>query len=538
MSEEISVKSKTKTNVVVKATRILVISLLLTVGGGGVFAAYAFLTSSTNQQKNQPGYDENMFKFGQKWSTTLPEVNMHNAPLIADIDNDEKQEVIATLGGKVVGDRGKGIIYVLEDDGSIKNGWPVDPEPEKENIISTSVIGDINNDNQPEIIAAVIVKAEGGWQFWTTGIPKIFAYNYQGELLAGFPILVSEYADAIETQADLATADFNGDNINDIVFSYYHGVLPTQQQIHIFNNEGEHLNGWPINLEKPGSPLAIGDLDQDGDTELVIGTGEGIYVLNSDGTIAPGWPQGEELGSFEDVPVTIGDIDGNGDLEIVTSTWDQYHHLVVYHHTGEKILDIELPYDSEGFHTRHETALTDLDSDGDLELLIPRMKSYGYDGYSRAWVDAYHHNGQYVEGWPVSYEGMIGAGEEENLVVGNIDGDIDVEIIMGSFTLGDDPDVPEEYRKKAFIYAWNHDGTLVGGFPRIYNDSVGYEGTGLVLTDIEQDGKIDLVMSRWANDFSHDPKTQITVFGMENDYQEKYMEWPMYHKDIAHTGAY
>jgi hypothetical protein len=329
----------------------------------------------------------------------------------------------------------------------------------------------------------------------------------------------------------LSLADLDNDGFCDLIAWYYNQAY--RSIVTAYNHTGELLAGnWPVDVgDREASPFGIGDVDADGKKEIAFGTDtQGIFCLRSNGTIMPGWPV--EVGpGFGSTPVTLGDLDHDGDLEIVTSAWREGERLVAYHHTGECLFSIPAVYPD--IYIRHEAALADLDGDGDLEVLIPTFTR----DYGTGRIDAFHHNGTPVSGWPVSYTGWIEGEESTNLAIGDIDGDGDNEVVLPTYTDISDTTVPPAERYNGFITAWHHNGALVSGFPiKMPRSIVGYEGGSLVITDVGTNGHIDLVSVRCEEANSLFPQTYVSVFELAGTYNQMTIEWPMYHYDIQHTG--
>lgn len=183
-----------------------------------------------------------------------------NAPAIADLDGDGKPEiVIATYAGT---------IYVLEDDGSVKDGWP------------------LRLDRIPSCSLDPSAPTEGPCMSTTSRIAR-------GAF--GAPVL----------------ADMDGDDDLDIILAGFDG------KIHVFDVAGAPLDGWPVEVRYDGAlggivpppnrvftTPAVADFNKDGIPDLVVGSnqllGEGgnagaIYIIDGRGNNAespylPNWP--------------------------------------------------------------------------------------------------------------------------------------------------------------------------------------------------------------------------------------------------------
>ncbi len=286
-------------------------------------------------------------------------------------------------------------------------------------------------------------------------------------------------------------------------------------------HDDDLLPGFPVTLAASAEASAkITDLDGDGAMELVTADSAGtIHVLGSDGEPRPGWPVTTDVipawrddaghrgtaavtsGAFDPEVhqpilqgVAVGDLDGSGPggRHVVAATWDGG--IFAWHATGEAAdgfpveLDRSLVAETSATRTIDSgvfgaPVLYDLDGDdaATLEIVVAAM-----DGHLYAW----HHDGAAVAGFPVLLqEGDQVSRSIQTPSVGDIDGDGDPEIVVGS---------NEIYAGSGRLYAIHHDGSAVAGWPvSLPTQAVlPVVGTGLpnntALADFDGDGILDI----------------------------------------------
>lgn len=341
------------------------------------------------------------------------------APRSADLDGDGVEELIlATSNGEV---------HAMRLGDAEVPGWPVttDPievhsgsaayqsgeiDPPNTAILGDVAIGDLEGDGALEVVATDV---KG----------KVYVWSAAGERRSGFPVsTLAEYSNARRSERDLGTEagllpdktnrksehnrlgrGFAGgptlanlDGSADGSLEILAGAM--DRHIYAWYADGAPVPGWPAMLRDPtrvasvdavtnevvmkadartvmGSKIirspAVGDLDGDGDLEVVSGVNEGyeglpnaifdglvtnlmvtagllnpgntrVYALHHDGTqhgstplahgwnpdaFAPGWPVSLALLQTEILPVVgtgsngppvLADLDGDGKPEVVT----------------------------------------------------------------------------------------------------------------------------------------------------------------------------------------------------------------------------
>lgn len=165
----------------------------------------------------------------------------------------------------------------------------------------------------------------------------------------------------------------------------------------------------------------MGDLDGDGDLEVVVGAYDSnqVYAWHADGTPVAGWPQstGWHVGSSP----ALGDLDGDGDLEVVSGSLG--YPVYAWHGDGTPVAGWPQTRGGGGFGS---PALGDLDGDGDLEVVIGAGVDLG-GGVESGEVSAWHGDGTPVAGWPRTTAGRVWSSP----ALGDLDGDGDLEVVVG-----------------------------------------------------------------------------------------------------------
>ncbi len=302
-------------------------------------------------------------------------------------------------------------------------------------------------------LAVLVAPSLGGSREARQGSPpRSFTWAYT----TGAPILSS-----------VKVGDVTGDGRSDLVITTYgQGPNPYQEgYVHIVAADGEPVPGWPVHTPAciPAS-AAIGDLDGDGSTEIVVGDWSALHVFRNDGTSYPGWPKpGTTYQSC-----CLEDLTGDGDLEIVHP---QDTRLYVYRHDGSVLPG--WPYVS--VHSITAPSVADIDGDGQLEIVAGTYQGpVGPDPFE---VYAWELDGTVMAGFPFVTSGVV----KNSPAVADLEGDGTVEIVAAAYdTSGLD-----------YLYVIDDTGALKPGWPV---RAAAIRLSSAALGDLDADGRLDVVI--------------------------------------------
>jgi hypothetical protein len=282
-------------------------------------------------------------------------IGSYNSPAIADVDDDGDLEIIYSTTSKQ--------LYVWHHDGTTLPNWPY-TAPET---IQSPAVADVDGDDALDIVAGTYTGPVGPDPF------EMYVWELNGTVVSGWPVATSG-----TVKASAALGDVDNDGEVEIVGCAYH--TSNNDYLYVWDAEGNLEAGWPVQAEyiRLSSP-ALGDLDGDGDLEIVIGGlyhatfREEVFAFDHDGTAVAGWPVILDFtgnhGNINSSPV-IADIDGDPtQVEIVVKVWDNFFAL----HADGSIVDGFPYYLSDQNHSGTHTpspAVGDLDHDGDVEYVF------------------------------------------------------------------------------------------------------------------------------------------------------------------------
>lgn len=346
------------------------------------------------------------------------------------------------------------------------------PKPEDLEVLSeiyynsSPLCVDFDGDGSNEIIQSTISLDFEDFVFGAP-IGQIAIWDEDGNSLPGWP--QASFTD-FRSNVMTAVGDIDGDGAFELIVvdDYY-------LTVNAYHMNGEVVEGlWPIEVGPWWAFIAsdpvLADLDQDGDSEIIIAldsessTEDGLFAIQGDGTYL--WERRyTSLG-----PLSVADMDGDGDVEIALSGFGpgiSNVHTFLLDHRGQQIKRWR-------GGSPKGTVISDLDGDGEQELLFCTEKD----------VQAVHADGSVV--WRAKvFEPLDTVG---GMSVGDLDGDGYREVYVTSLVQADG----FRYTK---VYGFDHTGRMLDqqGYPKVLMGDA--FRTVPLIADVDADGAKELLVA-------------------------------------------
>ncbi|MCX7733096.1 MAG: VCBS repeat-containing protein [candidate division WOR-3 bacterium] len=441
---------------------------------------------ATDELRVMPGWPKKV--------TYNPQFGPARGITLADLDADGRQEVIMPSTA--------GQLHVWRYDGSYYPGWPK----------SFSYMGqyaaaaaDIDRDGLIEIAICTRGMTSGG---------AVYVYDRNGNVKPGFPfngLVNGNFADSP------TLADIDGDDTLEIIAGERDWPIG---HLHVLRHNGTRQPGaWPCSLDHvPALGAAVGDINLDGQQEIVYASYNSLYVLHPDGTVLPGWPVTSPNGAkFSYQSPALADLDGDDTLEIIVAMHQGTQGVYVFRHNGTIMNGWPCPFPR---WTYCPPTVADLYLNGELNVLCGLS---GVVSGGASVLYALSADGSILPGFPVFQPN--GDAAEGNITVADIDGDGDMEIIFTSNLLSNTDTL-------GYLFAVHHDGTPVSGWPLRPRGWTYLNGA--TVADVDGDDTMDIV----AVSYDNANTMSVTIWETDVPWSRTCWQWPTYQFDMQRTGLY
>lgn len=340
-------------------------------------------------------------------------------------------------------------------------------------------------------------------------------------------------------------------NQNLLVFDYNNAIQPATKEFRLKNDlfveqniaQIDHINTeksfpefnreklMPYGVTQEGTPIAIGDVNNDGKDDMFFGGTKGytsvLYISSSDNSYLKTTHAFENEKKHEDTDAIFTDIDNDDDLDLFVVSGggefqgkSNYNKDRVYINDGNGNFSLSQSILPEYFHNGSVVVSSDFDGDGDQDYFVgsrSTTKSFGKAPESFLLINE-NSKLSIASDHPITQVGMV-----TDAILFDFDNDADKDLII----------VSEWSEVKIFE---NDKGNLVDSTKKLFSDTPKGLWQSIELFDIDQDGIKEIIVGNvglntkfsasksyplkmYVNDFDSNGQTEsIVAIAKNGDY--------------------
>jgi methionine-rich copper-binding protein CopC len=342
------------------------------------------------------------------FDNSIFEVGTNNASggvVATDIDNDGDLDLVATTANASIRPREYALNYV-------SYAATVRLNDGKGNFSgSTAIVSSAYDVNK---IATGDLDGDGKMDIVLAGANPLAGYRYRQAYLLSIHLGSNTFVGDVTQDypvTSIALGDLDGDGDLDMLTTNSNGVV-----LRFNSGTGSFNTGTGVAFAGKASDVAVADVDGDGDLDLLVSQGSTVSVrLNNGQGVFSGGTDSGAAGNL-----ATADVDGDGDLDLLVAIAASNTVSVRLNDgTGTFSAGTAVPVGSNP----SDVAASDVDGDGDLDLLTTNQASNT--------VSVRLNNG--TGNFSGTMEVAVG-GSPAGLAVGDVDGDLDLDLLTANTT--------------------------------------------------------------------------------------------------------
>jgi len=380
----------------------------------------------------------------------------------------------------------------------------------KRKVIGTAVyppsVADITGNGDPDIVLT------------TGGVPaagRVYAFDKNGNIHTGWPVNFNNNWMICAA----ALSDLNNDGKCEVIVCER---ISPNGRVHILKHDGTSMNtNWPVTLNGiPAVTPSVGDVDGDGQKDIVVNSTNARYVFDLNGNVKSGFPLVTEPGQkYSYQSPVLADFNNDNTLEITGSSHGDSPQYYVTQHNGLSFpgWPVSVPGSS---WTYSPPTIVKLNNSWNIFMSRPIGETpdemlFGWDS-----------SGVMLSGFPIVKAG----GLEGVICVANINNDQNFELVFGSNLL--------DATGYGFIHAYSiGSSTELPGFPIRPRGWTFMNGASI--NDVNGDGMMNLVVLSYTNNFGAGTDSiYINVYDLQQPYSTESVLWGTYKGSNNRTGLF